>query len=40
MSDSPPSRIELIARSGEAISWPHVIDQAESLLEKTGRKLT
>jgi hypothetical protein len=24
----------------EAISWPRVIDQAESLLEKTGRKLT
>jgi hypothetical protein len=24
----------------EAISWPHLIDQAESLLEKTGRKLT
>lgn len=24
----------------DAISWPHVVDQAESLLEKTGRKLT
>jgi hypothetical protein len=24
----------------EAISWPRVIDQAERLLEKTGRKLT
>jgi hypothetical protein len=24
----------------EAINWPDVIDQAETLLEKTGRKLT